>query len=100
MLILPPFPRRKRSNRLPQQAGPPPVDLYLMIATYDPDGPIATITFDRPIDISGLNGAAFIVDDGPGGEHMVGSGASHMLDANTVPVYFVYNAPFEGGDTL
>ena len=65
----------------------------LVLATYDADGPIATLMFDRAIDISSISGEAFVVDDGINGNHMVGSGVAVIAGAEGVQVYFVFNAP-------
>ena len=66
MLIpAPPLYPRKRKPRPKAQPTPPapPVALVLVSAVYE-GGAAVTLTFDRPIDIAGLDGSSVIVDDG------------------------------------
>ena len=68
MISVPPvkFPRRKRRGRpraSTPPAPPPPAALVLVSAIYDA-GAAVTLTFDRAIDIAGLDGSVIIVEDG------------------------------------
>ena len=68
MMTPPPvkYPRRRhrRGRARAAQAPPaPPAQLTLVSAVYDA-GAAVTLTFDRPIDIAGLDGSVVIVEDG------------------------------------
>ena len=64
MLIVPLIPFRRRRRRAAAAAPPaPPAALVLVSAIYDA-GAAVTLTFDRPIDIAGLDGSVIIVEDG------------------------------------
>ena len=64
MLIIPPRPFVRRRLRPARKTPPPGVALTLLEASFDEVSAIVRLTFDRAIDIAGLNGAAIIVDDG------------------------------------
>jgi hypothetical protein len=65
MINVPPVPFVSRRSRVPKPtvSPPPPVALTLVSATYE-IGTSVELTFDRAIDIAGIDVAAFFVDDG------------------------------------
>ena len=68
-MLLPPLPliyrrRARRSVRRKPPAPPGPAALVLVSAVYTSGDPSwVTLVFDRAIDLSGLNGAAIVVND-------------------------------------
>jgi hypothetical protein len=65
MLVIPPAPYRKRRGKDRRIAAPsPPVGpLTLVACAYEP-ATFVELTFDRPIDIAGLDGSVIVIDDG------------------------------------
>jgi hypothetical protein len=100
MLINSPPLFRKRPGRAQEAAARAPVALTLVSATYDADAPGVFLTFDREIDLSGINVGAFVVLDGINGNHMLGSGAPERVSPAQVLVYFVFVEPYAGPDVL
>ena len=62
--IVPPYrPRRDLPGKPPATTPAPPAALTLVSATYDPAKSVE-LTFDRPIDVAGIDVTAILVDDG------------------------------------
>jgi len=60
-----PFIRRRKRVRFGPPPAPPPTALTLVAAEYNhDDSPVLVLTFDRAVDIAGLDGSQMIVDDG------------------------------------
>lgn len=71
-------PFRPRRGRLR-----PPDTLTLVRATYVA-GTSLTLTFDRPIDITALDGGQVVVSDGPSGMKYDGAAGAALVDPQTV----------------
>jgi hypothetical protein len=99
MLINPP-PVLRRRDSLPKRRAPRAVALSLLSATYDADAPGLFLTFDRAIDLAGIDVASFTVDDGVNGYHMIGSGAPEVVSPVQVLVYVVFVEAYSGPDVL
>jgi hypothetical protein len=86
----PPFltakPRVRRKRRSDGSSAPPAPPLMLVSGVYISAASIR-LSFDRPIDIDGLNSAVFIVNDNDDvGEKFEGSGGGTLLSATTVQI--------------
>ena len=99
MLTLPP-PAKQRRRTPPDVKSTAPVALTLVSATYDADAPGLFLTFDRAIDLAGINVSAFTVEDGVNGYHMVGSGAPEVVSPVQVLVYVIFVEAYSGPDVL
>jgi hypothetical protein len=93
MMTVPPvkFPRRKRRRGRARASSPPtpPVALNLVSATYE-EVVSVSLTFDRPIDIAGLDGAQITVDDGAvAGILYAATGVATLTDPQTVRIELV-----------
>ena len=100
MLVVPP-PRypRKHGRVIEPVASPTPVlPLTLVSAAYEPGGTELTLTFDRAIDIAGIDVSAFVVNDGIVGFTYQGIGSPTQLSANAVLVLLEGLIEFEGPD--
>ena len=90
MLITPPSKFRKNRKAAKQEAvapSPPPgAALNLVSAEYSTfAGPVLTLTFDRAIDISSLDGTAIVVSDGDAlGETLNATGSAVLVSAAVV----------------
>ena len=66
-MLLRPIPliyrKRSRPIRRAPRVVPPVAPLMLVAATYDADGPKATLTFDRAVNVSAFEGSAINVND-------------------------------------
>ena len=64
-MLFPTPPLRKRSGRIKSKpnAARPAVPVVLTAAVYDSDELLLVLTFDRAVDVSGIVGAAILVDD-------------------------------------
>lgn len=89
-VIVPPFVSSRRPGRGSVSSAVAP--LVLVSATYDTDGPKATLTFDRAVDVSAFDGAAITVNDpvwaaatfdGSGGAVLV---SPAVVDVMLVPI--------------
>lgn len=98
MLIIPPPKRKKRGPPNPQAEKKPPAALTLVSATFDPDGYIIYLTFDRAVDVSGVVFTAFEVKDGDNGSDFVGSGAAGQNDPTQCNVPMQSAGPYSGTD--
>ena len=87
MLIVPLIPFRRRRRRAAAAAPPaPPAALVLVAAIYDA-GAAVTLTFDRAIDIAGLDGSVIIVEDGVHAEYRyAGTVGATLLSPATVQI--------------
>jgi hypothetical protein len=88
MLHIPPPPfrkRRGRPKRTPPQPAAPVGALTLVACAYD-SGSWVQLTFDRPIDIAGVDGAAVTVADGGAAILYVGTSAVILIDPATVEI--------------
>ena len=90
LLPAPPLYPRKRKPRPKAQSTPPapPVALVLVAATYDP-GLSVTLTFDRPIDVSGFNGTFVVVRDGVNAQLFDASGGAVLTSPNVAELTLV-----------
>ena len=83
--------RRKRPGRVatPPPSPPGPAALVLVSATYSHLEPAyLVLSFDRAIDIAGLDGSAIGVDDGTiTSELYDGTGGASLLNATTVKIF-------------
>jgi hypothetical protein len=71
----------------------------LVSASYDV-GTSVRLTFDRAINIAGLNGLAFTVDDAAdSGNAYSGGGGGVMAGANAVDIFLVDPTPPSGAGT-
>jgi hypothetical protein len=84
--------RYKSKVGRPTPTPPPPGDLNLVSADYVVSPSLSVVLgFDRAIDISGLNGAAIVVDDGDAAsESFAATGETEMLDPATVRIGLDY----------
>ena len=74
--IIPAKRRVGRKRRRPPAAPTPPAALVLVSAAYDHAGPNVTLTFDRQIDVAGIDVTAVTVnDDDVAGIELRGAGA-------------------------
>ena len=103
MLLFPPSPFRKRrgqSKRTPP-APPPPATLVLVEAAYDEVAQTIRLTFDRAIDIAGLDGAQIVLDDGAiTGTRFEAVGAASLDGPAAVVVGLLELGPSEDPGTL
>ena len=97
MVTIPPAKRASHRTKVrPATVTPPPAPLVLVSATYDPDGPIVYLTFDRAVDVSGVDPTVFSVKDGDNGVEMLGFLAAGQNDPTQcyVPMHSV--GPYAG----
>ena len=81
-----PAKRRVRRKRKQDASSAPPVALTLVSAIYDA-GAAVTLTFDRAIDISALDGSVVIVEDGVHSEfRYAGTVGATLLTPATVQI--------------
>lgn len=69
--------------------------LTLVSATYQ-SAVSVTLTFNQPIDISGLAGAQFTVVDGPAAKVYFGTGGSTLVSPGVVRINLLQIAPSGG----
>jgi hypothetical protein len=74
-----------RMRRVASSEAPPVVPLMLDSAAYDP-GAAVDLTFNRAIDIAGMDPASIVVSDGDYGFQYVGTADSALLSPTTVRV--------------
>ena len=90
MLLFPVARFRKRRGKTRRVPPAPPAPLTLVSATYDEAVPSVTLTFDRPVDITGFVGSAVIVDDATfTGLRYDGTGGAALGGAATVVVTLI-----------
>ena len=91
--------RRSGSKRRRTQPTPPtPVALVLVSAIYDA-GAAVTLTFDRAIDIAGLDGSVIIVEDGVSSQfRYAGTAGATLLAPATVQIELAGVEEFVGPD--
>jgi hypothetical protein len=77
---------------------PPPAALTLVAASYS-TGAWVRLTFDRAVDIAGINVAAITVNDDPSDEAYVGSGTATLFAPETVQVPLVISHGASGPGT-
>jgi hypothetical protein len=83
MLIFPPPERHQK--RIKPRLKPPPRALSLVRATYDASGPRVILTFDRAIDVTGIDVGQFRVLDGVTSfRNYYGSGVPTLDDPATM----------------
>ena len=85
---LPAKPRVRRTRRPAPASSTPPAALTLVSAAYDP-GAAVDLTFDRAIDIAGMDPASFVVSDGDYGFQYAGTEESELLSPTTLRVVLV-----------
>jgi hypothetical protein len=85
MLILPPA-ARHRPGRAPPPVGAPAAVALTLVAAVCTEGPTLILTFDRPIDVSGLAAGLLRVDNGVLTFSYVGYATPTMVDPRTVEV--------------
>ena len=94
MLQIPPPPFRKRrgqAKRTPPTPLPPgPAALNLVSAAFDDVAQTLTLAFDRAIEVSGMDGAAIVIDDPVfSGLRFDATGGPELLGAETVRITLV-----------
>ena len=88
--LLPPKTHRKRYRVKLKAAPPPPVALTLVAAEFHSAGsPWLRVTFDRAVDIAGIDVAAFYVNDDNSDEAYGGTGTATLVSAAQVQVSMV-----------
>src|SRR3954453_16881826 len=84
--IIPAPPRRMRRRKLGGST-PPPVALTLVAAQYHEEEEWVRLTFDRAIDIAGIDGAEVVVDDDDfTGNRLAGVAGATLVNPTTVQV--------------
>ena len=88
MLIPTIAPYRRRRGRHTRARYAPPQGPVLLEATYDPEGLIVRIRFDRAIDMSGMDGSMFVIND-PTVNHAayVGTGGAELSAPDTLRIW-------------
>jgi hypothetical protein len=86
--------RRRQEGSSPTPA--PPAPLVLVSATFDPDGPIIYLTFDRAVDVSGVDTAVFEVLDGDNNSDFVGFEGAGQNDPTQCYVPMHSAGPYSG----
>jgi hypothetical protein len=86
---------RKRAPMPPVATGP-----VLTAAVYDAVGLTVSLTFDRAINIDGLDGSKISVDDQSGGQFYRATGAAMLTDPQTVLIDLEYAADSSGTQVL
>ena len=74
-----PFIRRRRRRPSPAGEPVPPVALTLISASYDEGATTLTLTFDRAIDIAGIDGSFILLRDGSGAEMLYDASGEAVL---------------------
>src|SRR5687768_4807684 len=86
MLLFPSAKFRKRRGRTkPARATAPVGPLTLVAAEYD-SGSWVQLTFDRPIDVAGIDGAAVTIADGGAAILYAGTNVVTLVDPATVEI--------------
>jgi hypothetical protein len=80
--------RARKRKATATSAPTPPVDLVLVSATYDP-GLSVTLTFDRPIDVSGFDGSVVFVRDGVNSFMYDATGGAVLMAPNVAELTLV-----------
>jgi hypothetical protein len=98
LMPTPPLRKSHRAAKNPAMAAPPPPPLALVLvsAMIDPDGPIRYLTFDRAVDLSGVDSAAFEVKDGDNDSDFIGVGAPGQNDPTQCNVPMESAGPYSG----
>jgi hypothetical protein len=98
MLIF--IPPKKRPDRMPRKktAVPAPAALTLVSASYGSF--TATVSFDRPIDVSAFDPSSIFVNDADRSMALQGGGEYSLSDANTVSLSMSEIGDYEGGQTV
>jgi hypothetical protein len=78
----------------------PPLTLVLVAASYDPDGLELFLMFDRAVDISAIDLAAFGVVDGLNGRRLAASGVAAYTDPTQPVLLLSVIGDYLGADTL
>ena len=94
--FIPAKPRKRRRRRASQRAATAPV---LTIASYD-SGTLIDLTFDVPVDVSGLIPSAFIVFDGPANTLYAGDGAPTVMSPTRILLALAEVEPTGGAAVL
>jgi hypothetical protein len=103
MLTVPPpqFRPNRRAPKAKAAARPPvPVALTLVAASYDSVALTLLLTFDRAIDISGMDGSQISVDDQVEGNRFLAEGSPTMSDPQSVLIELTYVGPASGSLVL
>src|SRR5688572_19203238 len=83
MLIIPEPKYRRRPRQRP--AAPPPAALALVFASFNPGTAMLRLSFNKPVDVSGIFPGNMQVEDAAGGAKWEGVGAT-VIDPSTVDV--------------
>lgn len=86
--VIPKFRRHRGRVRRVARQSPPAAALTLVAASYS-TGAWVRLTFDRAVDIAGIDVAAITVNDDPSDEAYVGSGVATLFAPETVQVPLV-----------
>jgi hypothetical protein len=108
MILIPPATRKSRGRPAGTTAAPtptpPPAPLVLAAAelTVDPENnAFVRLSFDRAIDVAGLDPSQITVDDEPGaGWAYAGTGVSSIPDPQSVIVALAITVPASGDTRL
>ena len=82
-------------RRAPRVAPPPAAPLVLVSARYE-EAAAVDLTFDRAIDVAGIDPAALLVWDGGYGFEYQGTDAAELLSPTTVRVILIGIAEWTG----
>ena len=85
MLTPTPLPFRRRRGR-PRRPAPPPLALALVGASFSDVTTILRLTFNKPVDVSGIFPGNLVVDDGASGTQWEGQGPVTLVNPSTVEV--------------
>lgn len=100
--IFTPAPKPRRHKRKTIQTNSPPVEPLILTACDWEPGATITMTFDRAIDVSGMEGSQIQVVDGSGtGFLYAATGEAEMIDPTTIVIALnVVEASFDPGPRL
>ena len=91
---------KKRHRRKPRVGPPEPAVAPVLVAAVYDQGTLIDLTFDVPIDVSGLIPGAFIVFDGPGSMQYAGDGAPTIMSPTRILLGLVEVEPTGGAAVL
>ena len=78
--------RRRRRRRAVVSSSPPPLALTLVSASFSAVTTLLRLTFNKPVDVSGIFPGNLIVDDGEGDIQWEGQGPVTFVNPSTIDV--------------